>query len=117
MKPKNKKIQRIASGFIKYLENSGQIDQLAELTRIQQRQSWANEKQNLATITSCVKLSLTERKTIKDFLKSNFEPNIKIAYQINKEILGGLVIRVGNKIIDASLKHRLDKLRETLIYA
>ncbi|MBU0579090.1 ATP synthase F1 subunit delta [Patescibacteria group bacterium] len=117
MKIKNKKIQQVANGFIKYLEDSGQINQLAELTRILQKQNWAKANQDEAQIVSCVKLNQAEQKTIEDYLTGNYKSNIKIKYQIDKNILGGLIIKVGNKIIDASLKHRLEKLRETLTYA
>ena len=117
MKSKNKKIQQIANGFIKYLEDSGQINQLAQLTHIQQKQSWMKEKQNVAQVISCVELKQAEKESIIEYLQTNFDHSMKISYLIDKSILGGLIIKVGNKIIDASLQYRLEKIRETLIYA
>lgn len=110
------KAQKIAAGFIRYLESSDQIDQLAELTRIQQKQSWAREDQNQAIITSAVDLKQKQKNELADYLTKQFRDKIKIKYQTNTSILGGLIIRVGNRIIDLSLKHRLEKLREQIAY-
>jgi F-type H+-transporting ATPase subunit delta len=117
MKLKNKKAQQIAKGFLKYLEKVDQIDQLDELSRIQQKQSWSRGMDSVATITSSVALKQAEKTTLKEFLKTNFDVSPKMKYQVDESIIGGLIIRVGNKVIDVSLKHRIEKLKEVLIYA
>ena len=36
---------------------------------------------------------------------------VKLATRVDPEILGGLVVRVGNSILDASIRNRLEQLR------
>ena len=117
MKLKNNRVQQIAKGFVKYLENVGQVDQLSELSKIQQKQGWLKGVDNTAIIISAVTLKPVEKKNVTQFIKKTFglSPNIK--YQVDKSIIGGLIIRVGNKVLDVSLKHRLEKLRESMLYA
>jgi F-type H+-transporting ATPase subunit delta len=117
MKLKNNKVQQIAKGFVKYLERVGQVDQLAELSKIQQKQGWSKGLDNTATITSCVALKPTEKKAVSQFINKTYDLNPKIKYQVDKSLIGGLIIRVGNKVLDVSLKHRLEKLRESMLYA
>jgi len=117
MKLKNDKVQQIAKGFIKYLENVGQVDQLSKLSKIQQKQGWLKGTENTALITSCVKLKPSEKKDVTEFIKKNFDLSPQIKYQVDKSIIGGLIIRVGNKVLDVSLKHRLERLRESMLYA
>ncbi len=117
MKLKNNKVQQIAKGFVKYLENVGQVDQLAKLSKIQQKQSWSKGIDNTATVISAVALKSSEKKELKEFISQKFDQKPKIKYQVDKSIIGGLVIRVGNKILDVSLKNRLKKLRESMLYA
>lgn len=117
MKPKNDKVQQIAKGFVKYLEKVGQVAQLSELSKIQQKQGWLKGIENTALITSSVELKPAEKKKVVEFIKKKFDLSPKIKYQVDKSIIGGLVIRVGNKVLDVSLKHRLEKLRESMLYA
>ncbi len=117
MRLKNDKVQQIAKGFVKYLEQVGQIDLLPELSKIQQKQGWLRGLENTAIITSCVELKPAQKKQVVKLIKEKFNLDPKIKYKVDKSIIGGLIIRVGNKVLDVSLKHRLEKLRESMLYA
>lgn len=116
MKQRSKKVQHIARGFVKYLEKIGEVDKLGELSQIQQKQSWTQGITQTATITSAVKLNQAQKKEIESLLKEKFDFTSKIEYQVQPKILGGLVIRVGDKVLDVSLKHRLTTIRESIAY-
>lgn len=116
MKSTNSNTQLIAKGLISYLKKTGQLDQLAELTKIQQKKSWSLRTNTETTITSAVELSAAQKKSVEKIINHHFDPSAKIKYQVNKDVIGGLVIKVGNKIIDVSIKHRLEKLREAMLY-
>ena len=47
--------------------------------------------------------------------KMNSDPKkIKVSNQINKDILGGLIIKIGNEILDGSLKAKLERIKVAL---
>ena len=42
---------------------------------------------------------------------------VELTSTVDPDILGGIVLRVGNSILDASIKHRLDQLRKHVAHA
>ncbi len=67
-----------------------------------------------AVITSAVPLTDEERSKIEANLIDRFGANLEFAYTVDPEILGGLVIQVGDKLIDDSVRGRLNALRQKI---
>jgi F-type H+-transporting ATPase subunit delta len=67
-----------------------------------------------AEVTSAIKLTLTQQKSIARALKAAFGKDAEISTTIDPTILGGLKVKVGSKLFDASLKSRLDQLKFAL---
>lgn len=42
---------------------------------------------------------------------------VELTSRVDSEILGGIVLRVGNMVLDASIRTRLDKLRKSVASA
>ncbi len=61
-----------------------------------------------AVVTSALPLTDAEKEAVSKGLKG------KVEYKVNPNILGGLVIRVGDKVLDASVAGKLDSLRQNL---
>ncbi len=64
-----------------------------------------------AQIVSAVGLTEEERAKLEAKLKGRFGPNLTFSYRVNPGILGGLIIRVGDTLLDYSLRSRLEELR------
>ena len=78
----------------------------------------ANEYQNiiLIKVTSAIKLENEEIEKIKEKYKEEYKGfNLEVENLVDKSILGGLKIQIGDKIIDATLKTRLSDLKEYII--
>lgn len=67
-----------------------------------------------AEVTSAVKLTAAQQKAIAKALKEAFGKDPEIASTVDPTILGGLKVKVGSKLFDASLKSRLDQLKFAL---
>ena len=67
-----------------------------------------------AVITSAVPLTEDERARVEASLIERFGANLEFSYQVDSEILGGLVIQVGDKLIDDSVRGRLNALRQKI---
>ncbi|MEJ2758302.1 MAG: F0F1 ATP synthase subunit B [Anaerolineales bacterium] len=64
-----------------------------------------------AVVTSALPLTDTEQKTIKEqVLKGQGE----VAFKVDPSIMGGLVVRVGDKVLDGSISGQLDAMRQNL---
>lgn len=65
----------------------------------------------VARVTSATALSEEQERTLADKLGGIYGADMSIHTDIDESILGGLVIRVGDEVIDGSLSTKLEKLR------
>ena len=79
---------------------------------------WDQENQLLPVqVTSAVGLDDATVKSIGDRIGAQTGQRVELTSSVDLSILGGIVLRVGNSILDASIKHRLDQLRKHVAQA
>lgn len=57
----------------------------------------------------------TMRRTIAEGLRQALEKEVIPSYRVDPEILGGVVVRVGDRVFDGSVRRRVTKLRRQLL--
>jgi F-type H+-transporting ATPase subunit delta len=67
-----------------------------------------------ADITSARELSADETAELRSILKDKLGREPKITAHVDEKLLGGLVLRVGSRMIDSSLRAKLDGLRAAM---
>lgn len=67
-----------------------------------------------AEVTSALPLTEEERATVRDQVLRQMGDGATISFRVDPRILGGLVIRVGDKVLDGSVSAQLESLRQTL---
>ena len=80
-------------------------------------QRMVNDARNVAVaeITTTVELTPQDSDVVKQRLETLAAKTIQLETRVDKDILGGFVARVGDTLIDASLKTRLANLRQELL--
>jgi len=79
---------------------------------------WDRENQLLPVeVTSAVDLEDATVKSIGERIGEQTGQRVELTSKVDPSILGGIVLRVGNSILDASIKHRLDQLRKHVAQA
>ena len=73
----------------------------------------ANFKGDSAEVTSALPLSDNEQETVKKSVLDKVGA-ATVAFRVDPSILGGLVIKVGDKVLDGSVAGKLEGLRQTL---
>ena len=68
-------------------------------------------------VTSAVDLDDATVKSIGERIGEQTGQRVELTSKVDPSILGGIVLRVGNSILDASIKHRLDQLRKHVAQA
>ena len=63
-----------------------------------------------ALIVSATELDTPSRVTIEENLKKQYGNDLSYSYETDASLLGGIRIRVGNDVLDGSVKARLDRL-------
>jgi ATP synthase F1 delta subunit len=79
---------------------------------------WRKENKLLpVTVTSAVELDKDTVTQIGDRISEQTGQKVELSAIVEPDILGGLVVRVGNSILDASIRNRLEQLRKQVARA
>ena len=70
-----------------------------------------------AEIRSAKQLSQDEINKITEELSNNFESKIKLNYNHDESLIGGLIVQVGSTMIDTSIKNKLQQIENRMIEA
>lgn len=100
--------------LINFLELLAEKHRMPALFRIRRRfdELWAVENERLAvTVTSAIELEDSVIKSIGDEIEKKTGKTIELTSNVDESILGGLVLQVGNRVLDTSIRSRLEKLR------
>jgi len=68
-----------------------------------------------ATITSAVELSHEQQDQILRQLRGKYGAALDVKFVVDPEILGGLVVRVGDQVLDESVRSRLVALQQRML--
>lgn len=67
-----------------------------------------------AEVTSAVELTDQEREAIRNKLSAENGSGLIISFDVDESLLGGLRVRIGDRLVDTSVATRLTNLRESL---
>jgi ATP synthase F1 delta subunit len=76
---------------------------------------WQEENRVLPVqITSAIPLDEATVRSIGDRIGTKTGRHIQLSADVDPDVLGGLVLRVGNSVVDASIRNRLENLRRSV---
>lgn len=73
-----------------------------------------DEGQIRVEVTSAFELTETETKNVSKVLQSHFGKKPQMTVRTDAELIGGLLIRAGDRVIDATVRGQIDRLATTL---
>jgi F-type H+-transporting ATPase subunit delta len=121
---KREGIAKVVSGaepeFVNFLELLVEKHRMPAIFRIRRRFDalCAEENKELAvTVTSAVKLDQSVVSEIGEAIEKQTGRKVELSSNVDDAILGGLVLRVGNMVLDASVRNQLEKLRKNVASA
>ena len=100
----------ITRRFVGVLAERRRLFVLAEIIDAFDRLLAARRGEVRAEVASASKLSETQLSAIRAALKKVVGGIVKLDVRIDEELIGGLVVRVGSRMVDASLKTKLERL-------
>jgi len=79
---------------------------------------WAKENRRLGvTVTSAIELPEDVVSKIGEEIERQTGQTVELNSRVDDDILGGIVLQVGNMVLDASVRNRLEKLRKRVAAA
>jgi F-type H+-transporting ATPase subunit delta len=106
--------------FINFLELLIEKQRMPEIFRIhrQLEELWKHENRRIdVTVTSAVELDPAVVSKIGEEIQRQTGQEVELASRVDEDILGGVVLQVGNMVLDASIRNRLEKLRKSVASA
>ena len=74
----------------------------------------ARKGETSASVVSAKPLSATQRAALQSALKTSIKREIRMTESVDPSLLGGLVVKVGSRQIDSSLKSKLARLERAM---
>ena len=103
-----------------FLEALVERHRMPAIFRIRTRyeQLWDEEHRLLAVeVTSAIELDESIVNSIGERIGEQAGRTVELSSKVDPDILGGIVLRVGNFILDASIRNRLNQLRKQVARA
>ena len=117
-------IQRAISGaepeLVNFLELLVEKHRMPVIFRIRRQfdDLWAQENRLLdVTLTSAVELDPAIVERVGAEIERQTDRRVQLHSRVDEDALGGLVLQVGNMVLDASIRNRLEKLRKEIAQA
>jgi F-type H+-transporting ATPase subunit delta len=106
---------RTTANFLRILLRNGR---LTELSAINERFAGELEQRSgivSAEVISARELPANEKSELQTRLEKLTGKRVNLNFNINQDIIGGVVTRIGSTVYDGSVKTRLENLKEQLI--
>jgi F-type H+-transporting ATPase subunit delta len=100
--------------LVALLIRRGRFDDLGAVVRELRRLDARRRGLVEAVVTSAAPLDDTERAALAERLTSMTGQTIHTEERVDPELLGGLQVRIGDRLIDGSVRGRLERLRASL---
>ena len=107
-------IDPITARFLGVLTENGRLDQLKAVIRTVRQLAAGHRGETTAEVTSAHPLGDDQVARLKSHLKTRLGRDVAIDARVDPTLLGGLVVRLGSQMIDASIKTKLNTLAQAM---
>jgi len=106
--------EEIVRNFLLLLIEKGRAAQLEEITREFEALVAAEEKRLAVELTTAYELSDADAKQIVAQIEKQSGRHVEATRSVDPDLIGGFVLRAGSMLVDASVRGRLERLRQDL---
>ena len=105
------KANNLTNTFIKVISQNKRFAKLSSI--ISQFININSQKRGdvLTDVTSADELSDNQKNGVKDQLKQILGEKLSLNFNVDRKIIGGLIVKVGSKMVDSSLATKINKLK------
>ena len=103
--------------FLYVLLREGHLSLLGEVIADLTRLSTRGAGVRVAQVISAVPLTPEEQDALRQRIHTRFGNDVDLDFRVDPAILGGVVVRLGDKVIDGSIAGKLNALHERLVAA
>ncbi len=103
-------------GFLRLVLEKGRYQELDRIFAYFIDRVKAYKKIGVAHVTTAIPLSGAQKQRVEDKLLSTtaFE-TMEISYQVDEALIGGMIIKIGDRTVDSSLRTKLENMQRSLM--
>lgn len=99
---------------LKLMQQQGNLDLIKDVAAALSQAVTGQREPVKAEVTSAAELSSQEQAQLRQHLAEQYGDGLLFSFKVDPSLLGGLRVRVGDRLIDTSIASRLTALRESL---
>jgi F-type H+-transporting ATPase subunit delta len=104
----------LAANFLKLVTNNRRLFVIQDIIKVYRALAAKARGEVSAEVTSAVALNDEQIKILKDTLKASVGKDVTLQSRVDPSLLGGLIVKVGSRMIDSSLKTKLQNMKVAL---
>ena len=104
----------ITTNLVSMVVGAGHARDLPAIINSLVEKAASSRKHSVAEVRSAIPLDDDQRKRLAAALSKNLGQDVEVKVHVDPSVLGGLSARVGDMVIDGTVRHRLDQLKETI---
>ena len=109
-----KRSQPVTALLVSFVVSAGRARELPAIISNLVERAAASRRHAVAEVRSAVPLDDDQRRRLATALSTNLGKEVEVKVYVDPSVLGGLSARVGDVVIDGTVRHRLDQLKETI---
>ncbi len=107
---KKAKFHELTANFLKLLATNNRLNEIVDMINAYDVVFDERHGNETVLITSAFPLKAAQEKKIKAELDKALNTNTEIMVEVDKNLIGGVIVTVGSKMVDDSVRGKLDRL-------
>lgn len=113
-KKNSKTSDSVVTGLVEYLSETGQNEILGEVTGQLENLLDESKGADKILVTSCVSINRDQSEKIQNIINRLIKIRLPVENRVDKKLLGGLTIQVGDWYLDASISSELQNIKNQI---
>ena len=102
-------------GFLVIIVEKDRGSEIEDILKLFQAKVREYKKIGVARVCSAVELSAEQKQKVEQkLLQQTSYESFEVTYEVDASLIGGMVIRIGDRVVDSSVKTKLDSLTKNL---
>lgn len=108
------KVSPLTTSIVSFLVSTGRAREMGDIVRAVVDSAAASRQHVVAEVRAAVELSVEQRDRLARALSANLGRDVEVKVIVDPSVMGGILARVGDVVIDGTVRHRLDQLKEAI---
>ena len=103
-----------STALVSAIVGAGRASEISEIVNAFLEKAAAERQHEVAEVRSAIPLDDAQQQRLAEALSNATRKQVEVKVVVDATVLGGLVTRIGDTVIDGSVRHRLEQLKGTI---